>query len=384
MSARTVRLALAASLAVAASGTPDTSRARGSGQTIGGACAGGLLVERDFDSGAAWRACARLDPVHGLELSDLAYRAPGDASRPVIASLHAASVLVQRTGETTPTERLGPARRPLPEGAATCAGEILALPVAGRDAAPATGPTAGPDAAAGLAALCVRRTRTGLLSKYGDVRGVHGAAWWLESAMPGEGGEIWQARVGLGEDGRVDVELGLSGRVEVELVARAAWRVEFALDTPAPDRVEELDFALGAGSRRPMRVTRFAVETLRRTAPERFRVWRAMDPATGAGYLLDPATSVAAPAGLGANWTGFELAVTAADPAERHASAPPTLDGFVDGEALAGRDPVLWHAVAAAVRPSAEDRPALGTRALGFALLPFDWTVRSPFDGNAL
>ena len=327
----------------------------------GHGCVAGRAFERHFDSGALWSGCARLDPVHGLELAALAYRAPGDASRPVLAALHPASILVQRAGEPVPSERLGPERRVLAESAATCAGEILAVAPRGGD-------------------VCVRRTATGLLAKYGDLRGVHGATWWFESALPGDGGEIWQSRVGLGEDGRIDVELALSGAVGTELVARAAWRVAFALDTPAADVVEELDFALGPRSRRPMRVTRLGVESFRRSAPERFRAWRALDPATGAGYLLDPAAGVAAPSGFGANWTGFELAVTAADAAERHAFAPPTLDGHVDGESLEGRDPVLWHAVARTVRPSAEDRPALGARALAFALTPFDWTARSPFE----
>ena len=129
-----------------------------------------------------------------------------------------------------------------------------------------------------------------------------------------------------------------------------------------------------------MRASALRVETLRRTAPTRFRAWRIVD-ASGAGYLLDPQSAIAAVPGIGANWTGFELAVTAADDAERHASLAPTLDGFVDGETLAGADPVLWHALAMTVRPDAGDAAAMRPRELGFALLPFDWTAASPFPG---
>ena len=344
-----------------------TARAQGADD----GCADGARFERGFASGSAWSGCARLDPVHGLELTALAWRAPGDAERPVLASIHPASILVQRAGERAAAERLGRALAALPETAATCPGEraeLLPVPGAGGD----------------RGALCTRRVETGLLSKYGDVAGVHGAVWWLESARRDPGGEIWQTRIGLGEEGSVEAELALSGEVAAELVARTVWRVAPALDSPAPDRIEELDFALDPvrGVRRPMRVREIGVEALRRTAPERFRVWRALD-ASGAGYLLDPRTSVAAATGFGPNWTGFELAVTARDDAERHASAPPTLDGFVDGESLAGADPVLWHALAMSVRPDASERASLGARALGFALLPFDWSPRSPFEDLA-
>ena len=57
-------------------------------------CEHGVSLTHAFDSGAAWSACAVLDDLHGLELQQLRYRAPGDIERSVIDSLHAAQILM--------------------------------------------------------------------------------------------------------------------------------------------------------------------------------------------------------------------------------------------------------------------------------------------------
>ena len=57
-------------------------------------CENGVSLTHAFDSGAAWSACAVLDELHGLELRQLRYRAPGDIERSVIDKLHTAQILM--------------------------------------------------------------------------------------------------------------------------------------------------------------------------------------------------------------------------------------------------------------------------------------------------
>lgn len=413
---------LVTSAAGASSLTGQTSNAaRAAGSPLAG-CEDGAELAHEFDSGAGWSLCARIDAAHGLELRELRYRAPGDAARPVLAALHLGSILLD--------DRSGAAPQPLFANAAlrelsaqrACAGERVSIGTL-------------PDA------LCMTQRPTGLLAKYGDLEGVHGAEWRLEARRRGPLHE-WLVQITLAEDGRITPALsigaghgtgatpaiasdqnagtaaGMTVGVATGGVSRgvgpgtlagtdtrvragssaanvlATWRVAFALDGPAADRIEELDFILdpALGSRRPMRATPIEVETLRVAAPASFRGWRAVD-ANASGYWID-GQSGATGWERGANWTRFEVAVSAASQCETHAtplpdarlrpgcepaSAAQSLDSIVDGESLAGRDPVLWISTALALPASAVANAESGDRTTSFDLLPFDWTAKSPF-----
>lgn len=359
-----------------------------------------LALEHAFASGASWSFCARLDPRHGLELGALAYRAPGDRARPVLRSLHLAEVLVHRhdrpragalVGDATAESSTLGAAATRPLGADDCAGERLAL---GAAAAPL---------------LCLVERDAGLLAKYADRAAVHGARLEIH-AVAARGALVWRVAVALGEDGRIAPSLALGGRL-VPSVAdaryatpiddgrlalpratlRATWRLAFALDGEAPDRVEELDYPLDGvlGTRRAGRTRTLDTESLRRVAPERFRVWRVADRASGAGYLVESVAGGQDWLDRRHNWTRFELALTRPRDCERHALGNRAercgegLDDFVDGESLADTSPVLWLGRSRLWRPRREDLPLLTALVLGVSLLPFDWTARSPFgDGS--
>jgi len=57
-------------------------------------CAAGQSIEHSFASGASWRFCVVLDEHHALELQQLHYQAPGDASRKVLQHLHLGQALL--------------------------------------------------------------------------------------------------------------------------------------------------------------------------------------------------------------------------------------------------------------------------------------------------
>ena len=385
------------------------------GQTPAGDAAsrcgdGGRVLEHAFDSGALWSVCARLDDVHGLELRDVAYRAPGDSLRPVLRSVHLGQLLVHWHDEPRPEPRLGGTtpgasglggEAALALDASSCAGTAVAL----------GGVDGGAD---GVRRLCTRERSGGLLAKYAQRDALHGERWELFAAAR-QGLLTWRVGVELTEDGQIAPSVALSGRVErttsdprfgaaldgavaggvpapTRATLLAAWRMRFALDTPTPDRVEELDFPLepGGGGRRPMQVRALDGEVFRRVAPERFRGWRVFDPGTGAGYHLDPIDSGRAWNARGGDWARFELALTRARDCERHAEAnavapgaPPCgggLDAFVDAESLDGADPVLWFSRTALWTPRPEDLPFLSSVVLDTRLVPFDWTDASPFE----
>lgn len=247
------------------------------------------------------------------------------------------------------------------------------------------------------------------MAKYADREAVHGARLEL-LGIAADGALRWRVGVTLGEDGRVAPTLALSGRASpggagnagaasslgnaapalVPMTLRATWRLVFALDTDAPDRVEELEFALAPalGNRRPMTRRALATEAFRRVAPEGFRRWRVADTATGAGYLVEALEGGQDWLDRRWNWTRFELALTRARDCERHAlgdggsGCGGGLDAFVDGEALDGASPALWISRTRVWRPRREDLPLITPITLGTSVLPFDWTARSPFAGE--
>jgi len=402
-------IALSGSVAAASLLAAPTARALDDGTSVDGDCADGRSVEHAFDSGAAWSLCARVDDVHGLELRDVRYRAPGDSARTVLRSLHVAQLLVHWHDTPSPERRLGgstPATRGL-GGAATlaldpasCAGTRLAL--TDELDAPST--------------LCTRERASGLLAKYARRPALHAERWEL-FAIARQGLLTWRIGAALTEDGQIVPSVALSGRAErtgddarfgtaiggddaalylTRATLLATWRLRFALDTPATDRVEELDFALaGAGdNRRPMQVRGFDTEVFRPVAPVRFRGWRVVDPSSGSAYTLDPLDSARRWNAPGGDWARFALALTRARDCERHAEANATvgrerpapeacgdgLDEFVDGESLDGADPVLWFSNTRLWTPRREDLPFLSSTVLEMRITPFDWTASSPFE----
>ena len=402
-------LALLAPLALVASLVAPPAVARADEATVGCTDAGGRVLTHAFDSGAAWSLCARIDERHGLELVDVAYRAPGDRDRPVLRSLHLGQLLLHWHDATAPERRIA---GDTPESAGLggtasvaldatrCRAETVALP----DGRPLDDPDASDGGSADVARLCAREGASGLLAKYDERAALQGRHWEL-FAIARQGLLSWRTGVTLYEDGTIAPSVTMSGRVPrtsgdprfavsigenapVGAALLATWRLAFALDTAEPDRVEEFDFPLDPdrGNRRPMRVRPLANEAFRRVDRERFRGWRVVDAGSGAGYYLDPLDSAFAWTVAGADWARFDLALTRPAACERHAAGNATpgcgdgLDAFVDGESLAGEDPVLWHSRTRNWVPRAEDLPFVRGLVVDMRIVPFDWTDASPFE----
>jgi|GEM_PF-752053 len=319
-------------------------------------CGADLRIALNHASGAAWSLCAAIDPVAGLRLRHIAYRAPGDRLRPVLHELHPAAVRLQAHRSARPSDLL-PRMRPRP--AHRCPDDARTL--------------------IDSAALCLSHRSDGLLYRYGDISGGQAERHDLDLLQRAGDGTTLRTRVSFGETGTLRPSLSvIAARSRLpagDSSVQATWRMAFALDSAAPDRVEELDFELLSerGSRRVMRVRPLATETRRAVAHERFRGWRVID-ATGAGYYLDSQQALGSwdtPTGAPAP----RLALSAHAPHERDAARLPS---YLDDESLSGRSPVLWYTTADVLMPASHVWDAVSMSS-GFVLSPFDWTERSPF-----
>lgn len=333
-------------------------------------CAEGAAIDLSFESGSTWFACADIDPVHGLELSQLMWQAPGDRPRDVLAHVHVASVLNHRHDQTTVSALFDTAAS-LPSHP-DCRGDELVF-------------TTG--------TACIVKQQSRMLSKFGSLRGVHGAHWHI-SASQNFGNSRLEVSFELGENGRIGAELSLAAtplhsddaarrgqRLAVsatESSTRISWRIEPNIDGGAADAIEEYDFVLDPtlGSRRPMTVRPIDTETLRRVDHRAFRGWRLYDP-SGSGYYLDSQHSSRGWFAHLPNWARFDVAVTRDRTGERHASSSvdgdASLDLWVNGETLRDHPPVLWYSQSLPIEAHR------GNRSTRFSLLPFDWSGSTPF-----
>lgn len=355
-------------------------------------CEPASTLQHTFSSGASWRVCAQIDAHHGLALSSLSYRAPGDRFRSVLSRVHLSQILLHYHNQLQAEAQIRPQESPTSDAAssvplalneASCDGDIVALPPY-------------------QACSVIRHNRT--LSKYAQRPSLHGQSWELASAFS-RGTLNWTSTITLTEDGQIRPALSLSGRASrhgtspayaqtlpqttdpmLRATLLATWRVVFNLDTAANDQVEQFDFELNPqlGNRRPMRVSPIVTETLRRIDRENFRGWRVRD-ASGAGYYLDPSNNGFRYTSATQNWAQFDVAFTRFRGCERHAlfntdvACNDSLDDFVNGEPLINAQPVLWFSQSRTLNPRPEDWPVIHDVRLSFDLLPFDWTATSPF-----
>ena len=367
-------------------------------------CHSDLELQHSFSSGASWSLCASVNDAHGLSISSVHYRAPGDSSRAVLDTAHLGQLLLHYHDSPTAEPQVGPSIQSaesnrdannLSSGSTvaftdlTCNGERL-----GTMDQPNT--------------LCavVKDNRT--LAKYAQRPSLHSQSWELASAFARDA-LIWTVAVTFTEDGQIRPAVRVSGRTSrtsdddrysstgasaLPALTRATvlstWRMVFNLDTETADRVEQFDFPLDTsrGNRRPMQVTAVNTESLQNIDRENFRGWRVVD-ASGAGYYLDPANSGFSYTSQSLNWAQFDMAFTRLDACERHAllntSSPDTpcgtsLDDFVNGESLENGTPVLWYSQMRNLNLTLEDWPVISELSLTFDLLPFDWTGSSPFE----
>lgn len=377
-------------------------------QSVEPACGASGTLAHTFDSGASWSACAHIDPLAGLVLSKLRYRAPGDRARSVLDSIKLGQLLLHWHDEDQPELRIGG----LSDDTRGLGG-VATVELSNRtcDGSLASAGTAEDTPSANV--LCTRERPTGLLARYVGRPALQGETWDV-FAVARQGLLTWRLGLAFGEDGRLDPSIELSGHGERASGATilATWRLALDLDTDADDVVEEFDFTLDEtlGNRRPMSIRTLETESFRKVNRERFRGWRISDLQSGAGFYLDPLDSAQSWSDRSRDWARFDLALTREKACEQRADANrprsaavapapstpapatptaattveadcgDTLDAFVNGEPLNGARTVLWFSRTRNWLPRPEDRPFVSSLPIGMELIPFDWTAASPFE----
>lgn len=167
------------------------------------------------------------------------------------------------------------------------------------------------------------------------------------------------------------------------------WRLDFDLgESGNDDVVEEFNYAANADrTSRTLGVTRLTSEAGRSIDPLGLRTWRIRDGAvTNANsqpisYMLEPLDVEHRDVGPSYEpWTANDFYVTRYRDCERYASHNTQVSGcannlaaFVNGESLAGADPVLWYGVTFHHLPRDEDEVYMHAHWNGFRLTPRDW-----------
>jgi len=160
------------------------------------ACEQGQALQHAFSSGASWSLCALVDDAHGLELQELAYRAPGDTSRLVLKQLHLAQAILHFHDRERPIALIGT------DGFTEQSHQNL-------DSLTCDGQTY--ESITADSQLCGVQRDTGLMAKYSNRSGLQGQSWKLYSVA--EYNRLtFQIGVNLTEDGRIAPAVTLSGR----------------------------------------------------------------------------------------------------------------------------------------------------------------------------
>lgn len=360
-------------------------------------CVDGTNLQHTFGSGASWSLCATVSEIHGLEVSDIYYWAPGDSSRSVLSKAHVAQILLHYHDKAHAEPQISPDDSASSEirqttihalSSATCSGNILTI-------------------GTHTNAVCERVENNRILAKYAQRPSLQSEAWELSSTLLRES-LTWGISWTFTEDGQIRPEVSASGRAtrtqldsqfsqnersDIPRLTRATilstWRLVPALDTDSIDRIEQFDFPLDVAdeNRRPMQITAIDEEALIEVDRQQFRGWRIID-ASGAGYYLDPANQGYSYVSTEHDWANYEIAFTRHDDCELYASENVSIDNrcgshlndFVNSESLSGQIPTMWYSQSRLLNPSIEDWPILSDVQIGFDLLPFDWTDTSPFE----
>jgi Cu2+-containing amine oxidase len=374
-------------------------------------CTTGIALQHSFNSGASWSLCADVSDVHGLQVSNTFFRAPGDLNRSILAEAHLSQILLHYHDSSIEEPQILPAPAPesnpdsdsstsLTDSVSTSETVTLTdLNCAGRVLGTGQEPNS----------ICERVKSNGILAKFDQYRSIQTEAWELSSTFTRET-LTWNISWTFTEDGQIRPRLSLSGRssrrnnneqyaqqtrIDIPSMTRATilstWRLVPALDTQSADTVEQFDFPLdiASGNRRPMQITPLSQESFQTMNRENFRGWRIID-ASGAGYYLDPANNGFGYTSPTHNWANYAIAVTREEGCERYAFGNPasptdavcgaSLDDFVNDEPLADAGVVLWFNQTRHMDTGVEDWPVIRDVQLGFDLLPFDWTATSPFE----
>jgi len=354
-----------------------------------------------FDSGARWEFCWRIDERAGLTISNLHYGPPAETATKLMESASLAQILVKYDEDTNAEhilsgDGLGGKNHVLPDSN-SCH----------------TGDTQLDNNGSGV---CAKLRDLNILTSVRRSAALRRHELSIH-AFSSVGTHIYEQVWRFSEDGEVTPAVRVSGELSRftnkqqygtavtdtgPLAANATllftWRLDFDIGgTPNDDIVEQLEFVPHVSNvvRRSITNRTLDIESFHKVHRTRFRGWLIRDTKISAGpngttrmgYYLDPQSSGFDYVSKRNNWALFDLAVTRRQACEQFASGnsnethhcDDSLDQFVNGESLTNQNPVVWFSIARQLLPKSEDFPAITTREASFKLIPFDWSSSTPF-----
>jgi len=347
----------------------------------GSDCGDATPLTHEYPSGARWSLCAELHPKHGLHLTQLRYQTPGGNPRLTFREIHLAGLLehwhdASEERSVFDDSAFGDQNvNSFTEN--TCPGETF-------DAGPQEN------------VICTHHYPHKILAKFDATDVVQGHSWEVITAAS-NGRDQWEVVVIFGEEGTLSPSLYRAGILHrftedsrygssvlrsgdttetfaVHSTVNATWRIVPGFEASENIQVQQFDFELRSdlASRRPMRISNIDTESFAQVDRERFRGWRMMNE-NGAGYYLDPQNNGFQFTSRRYNWALFDIGFS------RYESCEQSTLGNSDLSSECAPSPVVWFSQSFPITPNAADIPLLRTRSISFDLMPFDWTLASPF-----
>ncbi len=372
-------------------------------------------LTHQFDSGAQWSFCWKIDNLRGLEIANVYYGAPNESPRQLLDSASIAQILFKYDADRKATAIIGESglgdmhvaadrqqcthgqiRQSLNQGSiCTSVQDINTLTRVRRSAS-------------------LRRHQLSIhaWSQFGN-------HFYKQQWQFSEDGELTPSMHMAGtisrftSDARYGVEVHKPGdalqqalTTNDKLFAASAsilttWRLTFAIaGTAHNDIIEEFNFIEDGTSpnKRSLEKTKLHTEQFRRVNRRQFRAWHIRDstisagPAgtTKVGYYLDPQSSGHSYIAPDNRWAEYALAITNAKACEQLASnnqytegdCSHSLSGYVNSESLVEQPTALWFSIARHFLPSREDYPAIVPIESAFKIQPFDWSAQTPFSAQ--
>jgi primary-amine oxidase len=354
-------------------------------------CSSGYSVDEQLANGARWQMCWERRSLEGIVLHHVTYTPPGGAPVEILGRANLAELHVPYDNNGArffDLSGIGMGNGMLELTGDDCPGGTL-LADGSEDV------------------LCQTTAGNGYSYKYYEESEQSTSLSLFSVTALGEYNYVvaWN----FDDDGTIRPEIGATGRLQlyggspqqtwpmgggrraVAHMHNFIWRLDFDVDGPAADRVEELE-ALPTASRYQLRNTRrsFANEVERRVAPAGFRSWRVRDlVATNTdGHPLSvellPNTDHVYRGPAEEPFTHNEVHVTRRKPCELlaagnvGATCGDDVSEFANGESLTNRDLVLWYGTSFHHLPRDEDEDEMHPHWTSFSIVPRDLTAENP------
>jgi len=332
-------------------------------------CSASYQIVQTFNNGATWEMCWEGRSGYGYRLNQVTFTPPGGTRRLILATMHVAQLFVPYDDGGPRYHDLSFGRTLTPLTSAECPGGTLLT----------------------NATLClVRRPRGYAYDSVVDNAQAQGEGF-VTYGYFSVGNYYYIIQYTFNDDGSIEPAVGASGslqryggdtstgwpvgtQVGINHNHVVIWRMDFDLDGPTNDRVEQVDFDGALSDARTMTVTPLTIETKAQTNAATLRFWRVRDlvKTNGDGhsisYEIEPNVTDQYRASEG--FTQNDFYVTTYKGNEMLADDGNGLDSFVNGEPVT--DVVVWFGVDFHHVPRDEDNVRMPAHFQGFIMRPRD------------